>query len=136
MTLIDTAPMIALIDQGQGEAHQKCRAAYRRLRGPLVTTWPCFTEAMYFLYKLRKWEGQQALWDYFLRGALLIHFSNEREAARMKALMEKYRDTPMDLADASLVTAAETLGLITIFTLDSDFYIYRINDTDSFDVIP
>ena len=50
-------------------------------------------------------------------------------------LMEKYEDTPMDLADASLVAAAETLGLKRIFTLDSDFYVYRINDKDAFDVI-
>jgi len=42
----------------------------------------------------------------------------------------------MDLADASLVAAAEYLGLHQIFTLDSDFYVYRINDTDGFQVIP
>lgn len=39
----------------------------------------------------------------------------------MRSLMEKYRDTPMDLADASLVALAETRGLKRIFTLDSDF---------------
>lgn len=50
--------------------------------------------------------------------------------------MEKYKDTPMDLADASLVVAAETLGLRRIFTLDSDFYVFRINDRDAFEVIP
>jgi hypothetical protein len=43
----------------------------------------------------------------------------------MKQLMEQYRNTPMDLADASLVTAAEALNFSRIFTLDSDFYVYR-----------
>ncbi len=42
----------------------------------------------------------------------------------------------MDLADASLVVLAEASGLKRIFTLDSDFYLYRIHDTDSFAVVP
>lgn len=54
----------------------------------------------------------------------------------MRVLREKYKDTPMDLADASLVAAAEQLNLKRIFTLDSDFYVYRINDRDAFEVVP
>lgn len=42
----------------------------------------------------------------------------------------------MDLADASLVALAEASGLKQVFTLDTDFYVYRIADKDSFDVIP
>ena len=54
----------------------------------------------------------------------------------MRRLMEQYRDTPMDLADASLVTAAETLRLTRIFTLDSGFYVYRINNTGVCKIVP
>lgn len=136
MTLIDTGPMVALIDQGQEEAHRKCKAAYQSLPGRLVTTWPCLTEAMYFLYQLRKWEGQRALWNYVERGALFIHAPGEFEAARMRSLMEKYQDTPMDLADASLVAVAESQKLKRLFTLDSDFYVYRINDKHPFEIVP
>ena len=50
--------------------------------------------------------------------------------------MEKYGDTPMDLADASLVAIAESQGLHRIFTLDNDFRIYKINGTIAFDVLP
>ena len=50
--------------------------------------------------------------------------------------MDQYADTPMDLADASLVVAAETSRLSLIFTLDSDFYVYRISDTEAFTVVP
>jgi hypothetical protein len=128
--------MVALIDQGQEEAHRRCKAACENLTGPLVTTWPCLTEAMYFLYQLRRWEGQKALWNYIERGALLVHASSEPEVERMHWLMEKYQDTPMDLADASLVAVAEARGLKRILTLDSDFYIYRINGKDPFEVIP
>ena len=54
----------------------------------------------------------------------------------MRILMRQYRDSPMDLADASLVAAAEKLNLRRIFTLDDHFYAYRINGTHPFTVVP
>jgi len=50
--------------------------------------------------------------------------------------MEKYRDVPMDLADASLVALAEERGLRRIFTLDHDFEVYRINGRLTFETVP
>ena len=50
--------------------------------------------------------------------------------------MKKFEDTPMDLADASLVAAAEALGLWEIFSLDKHFYVYRLRDGGSFTVYP
>lgn len=50
--------------------------------------------------------------------------------------MKKYQDLPMDLADASLVATAETLRNRQIFTLDKDFYVYRLYDKQAFEVIP
>ena len=54
----------------------------------------------------------------------------------MQALMEKYQDVPMDLADASLVSLAEESGLRKVLTLDTDFCIYRIHGKESFEVVP
>jgi predicted nucleic acid-binding protein len=136
MTLVDAGPLIALIDRGQGDIHTRCKEALKDLSGPLLTTWPCFTEAMYFLGELRGWSGQQALWRFVERAALLIHSPSEDEIKRMYLLMEQYKDVPMDLADASLVSIAEAKRLKRIFTLDTDFYVYRINGKDSFEVIP
>jgi len=50
--------------------------------------------------------------------------------------MEKYQDTPMDLADASLVAVAESLSIRDVFTLDSDFRIYRLADGSTLNIIP
>jgi predicted nucleic acid-binding protein len=50
--------------------------------------------------------------------------------------MAKYKDMPMDLADATLVAAAEALGLTRIFTLDRDFQVYRWRGKRKFEVIP
>jgi uncharacterized protein len=133
---VDAGPLVALIDYGQGEAHRTCVAALKTILGPLVTTWPCFTEAVYFLGDLKGWNGQETLWQFLERGALDLHISTDSEAKRMRVLMEKYGDTPMDLADASLVAIAESQGLHRIFTLDNDFRIYKINGTIAFDVLP
>jgi len=136
VTLIDAGPLIALIDKGQAVAHQQCLEAQRSLTGPLLTTWPCFTEAMYFLGHLGGWRGQAALWSFVTQITLLLHTPSSTETSRMQALMEKYKDVPMDLADASLVSLAEASGLKQVFTLDTDFYIYRIAGKEGFDVIP
>lgn len=136
MILVDTAPLIALIDAGQGEAHHRCTEVYRQINQPMVTTWCCFTEAMYFLHQLKGWQAQNILWQFIERKALVLHPTNFQEQKRMWKLMKQYRDVPMDLADASLVTAAETLKTRQIFTLDSDFYVYRLNGREAFEVIP
>ncbi|MBV9226510.1 MAG: PIN domain-containing protein [Acidobacteriaceae bacterium] len=136
MNLVDTGPLVALIDRGQQEAHCRCVEALKTLSGALLTTWPCFTEAMYFLAELRGWSGQKALWNLRERGTLLLHTASSREADRMQTLMAQYQDVPMDLADASLVAAAEVTGLRLIFTLDSDFRIYRIHGQDVFSIVP
>jgi uncharacterized protein len=49
--------------------------------------------------------------------------------------MQKYRDLPMDFADATLVALAERIGSKRIFTIDSDFLLYRWQDKHAFELI-
>ena len=58
------------------------------------------------------------------------------EIQRSRVLMEKYQDVPMDLADATLVATAETRRLRRIFSLDSDFRVYRLRGRISFELVP
>ena len=54
----------------------------------------------------------------------------------MYVLMEQYRDTPMDLADASIVVMTELHKRCQVLTLDrKDFSIYRRNDRQTIDFI-
>ena len=134
MTLTDAGALVALVDKSQPH-NPRCRATFATLSLPLITTWPAFTEAMYLVSRIGGWPLQRTLWTYVEERVLEIHLSNEAEQQRMRQLMEQYYDTPMDLADASLVATAETLNLTRIFTIDSDFYVYRINDTGVFEVV-
>lgn len=89
---------------------------------------------MYFLGK--SWRKQTPLWNLVENNRLEIHALTTAETRRVRVLMEKYQDAPMDLADASLVATAETRGLRRVFTLDSHFHLYRAHDKESFDVVP
>ena len=135
MTLADTGPLVALVNKNDPN-HSRCVAATKRLpAGPLVTTRPCFTDAMYLLFQAGGYPAQAELWRWRTAGRLVLHDLAGGEMDRMADLMHKYRDRPMDLADASLVVAVERLGLRRVFTPDSDFHIYRLADGSALDCV-
>lgn len=102
-----------------------------------MTTWPpCLTEAMYLLSREIGFGAQEALWDYVAAGLVQVDEPAPEEWQRMRALMRQYSDAPMDLADASLVAAAERLGTTRVFTTDRHFHAYRLYGRGSFEVVP
>ncbi|HEX5869925.1 MAG TPA: PIN domain-containing protein [Longimicrobium sp.] len=128
--------MVALVDRDDPH-HARCAAALDRISSEdFVTTWPCLTEAMYLLGKRRGFIAQEDLWGYVDEGVIKLYQPSLREWERIHTLMRQYRDTPMDLADASLVVAGEQLDLARIFTTDSHFQAYRMHGREAFDVIP
>lgn len=135
MTLTDAGPLVALIDADEPD-HELCVLVLHGLRLPLVTTWPAFTEAMYLLSRAGGRLGQQALWKLALSERLHIADLSRSGVERTAALMAKYADRPMDLADATLVALAEQRGDRRIFTLDADFQIYRIHGRFRFEIVP
>lgn len=135
MTLTDTGPLIALVNKNDPKHRKRLDATKCLPAGPFVTTWPCFTEAMYLVFLAGGYPAQAELWRWRTAGRLILHNLTGHEVDRMAALMDKYKDRPMDLADASLVAAAEQLGMQRIFTLDSDFYIYRLADGSALECI-
>jgi uncharacterized protein len=132
--IIDTGPLVALIDKAD-PAHLPSAAIFRLLTAPPITTWPCLTEAFYLAGRLCGWRGQQQLLTLLVRGAVQIHTTPTGTIHRINALMTQYQDRPMDFADASLVVLAETIQTKRVFTLDDDFYFYRVYDRDNFEVI-
>jgi hypothetical protein len=135
MTLCDAGPLIAIIDADEPD-HDACLAALDELALPLVTTWPAFTEAMYLLGQAGGIDGQRALWSLVRTDRLILADLSAKAVARAAQLMEKYADRPMDLADATLIALAEEDGHRRVFSLDSDFHIYRIRGRQRFDVVP
>lgn len=83
----------------------------------------------------REYRFQSLLWEMQHSGKIRIPSNTDSEASRMYGMMSQYRDTPMDLADASLMAAAESLSLRHIFTLDSGFLFYLLTDGTVLEVI-
>jgi predicted nucleic acid-binding protein len=136
MILTDAGPLVAILDRGESH-HAACVACLTELTGPMLTTWPTFTEAMYLLGEAGGWVAQDALWNLVAKGDVEIAVPEPEQLERMQVLMEKYQDRPMDLADASLVRLAEERALRDIFTLDhTDFQIYRIHGRKTFRLWP
>lgn len=135
MTLTDAGPLIALIDAGEPD-HDRCRETLETLELPLLTTWPAFTEAIYLLGQAAGWSGQDALWKMIRRGALTLADLDRGLTLRSAELMDRYRDRPMDLADATLVALAEARELRTIFTLDEHFRAYHLANRRYLRVVP
>jgi hypothetical protein len=79
------------------------------------------TEAAFLLQR----EGHEAdsLWDLLDRGVIRIALDIQEEQADLRALMHRYRNRPMSLADACLVRLSELHATGEVFTLDSDFRI-------------
>lgn len=134
MVLVDAGPLIALI-HADDQHHRRCMATFQQLTEPLGTVWPVLTEAMYLLSF--SWKAQEALWEMIDRGVIELFPLAVEEMSRMRELMKKYRDLPMDLADAALVAVAEREKVRRIFTLDRrDFEVYRPAKLGRFILLP
>jgi predicted nucleic acid-binding protein len=134
MVLVDAGPLVALI-HADDQHHDRCTAVLRSLREPLATVWPVFTEAMYLLNF--SFQAQEALWEMMDRAVVRLLPLDEGDIPRMRELMRKYQDLPMDLADAALVRVAEREKLRRVFTLDQrDFQIYRPSRLGRFSLLP
>lgn len=126
--LTDTGPIVSLMDESEPH-HAACLAVVASLpKQPLETTWACFTEAMYLLDSLGGYRLQSRLWKARSEGKIVLLDITTAEADYMDSLMKQYQNVPMDLADASLVAVADTRRIRQLFTIDSDFYIYRLRD--------
>ncbi len=135
VTLTDTGPLVALFDTDD-KLHVQARQALSTLpKKPLLTTWPCLTETMYLLYQSIGYAAQEELWGWIEDGLLQLHVPSSSEWTRMRELMAHYRDAPMDMADASVVAAAEALSLTRVFTYDRHFFAYRLANGNMLEVV-
>ncbi len=132
--LVDAGPFVALVDRSDPH-HDACRDALKSIGDPLVTVWPAFTEAMYLLRF--SWKAQDALWEMVEAEAVQILPLDHTDMPRIRELMRKYRDLPMDLADAALVRVAERERLRRVFTVDRrEFELYRPARIGRFVIVP
>jgi predicted nucleic acid-binding protein len=120
--LLDTGPLVSFLASGLRQHSWTCEQ-WKLFRAPLLTCEPVLTEAAFLL----KREGREPdpLFALLERGVIRIALDVQEEQADLRALLRRYRNRPMSLADACLVRLSELHTDGEVFTLDSDFRIYR-----------
>lgn len=132
MIIADAGFLYALAD-ADDRWHAAARSWADSAAEGWVTSWPVLAEACHLLGRRLGPEFAAALMDDVARGGLGVWSPDAGGVARVPALMRRYADLPMDLADASMVLLAEHLGHGRILTTDGrDFATYRWKNREPF----
>lgn len=133
MIIVDAGAWIGLVNR-RDTFHAACRAFFSGNREPLITTFPVLVEVTHLLQR-RVGVAMTIAWLETIRDNGVQVFSlQQHHLHRITGLMRRYRDLPMDLADASLVVLAEEIGTGRILSTDQrDFGAYRWQDQQPFE---
>jgi predicted nucleic acid-binding protein len=124
--IIDTGPWVALIDRSESK-HDICVQWLKSYSGKLYSTEAVLTEVLYLLNFSVK--AQTAAIDFVLKSVVEIIPSSVESLKKVKNLIKKYSDLPMDFADATIVNLAMDTGIHNVITFDQkDFNIYRLKN--------
>jgi hypothetical protein len=134
IAILDTGPWVALIDRSESR-HAECVQWLKNFSGRLYSTEAVLTEVLYILnFSI---TAQSAALDFVLQSVVEIVPSNPESLKKIKNLMKKYADLPMDFADATIVCLATQTGMQNIVTFDKrDFAIYKLPKKKSFTIMP
>ena len=131
--IIADAGIVAAYLNKKDQWHEWTLSQLRNLPTPFLTCEAVITEACFLMQS--KPDGIDDVLRMLADEVLQIKFSLADEVLQIKALMKKYKDVPMSLADACLVRMSEQIENSVVFTTDSDFHIYRKNGKQKIDLI-
>jgi len=132
--LLDTGPLVAYLNVSD-PTHSAVATCLDAFSGQLATTSAVITEAMYFVADSA--TGPRLLAEFIVAsGTQVYDFSQPTELREAVMLMERYTDTPMDYADATLILLAEGLNVRDIVTLDRrGFFTFRTKHRQSLNLV-
>jgi uncharacterized protein len=132
--LADTGALLAYLDH-RDRWHRRCREVFASFHLPLVTSAAVLTELFHLVGDSAR--EVDIAWSFVRSGALTVAAVTDTDLGELETLMRRYRDRPMDFADATLVLLAQRHSLTTVFTVDhDDFETYRISGRQRFRIMP
>ncbi len=120
--VLDSGPLVAILNRDD-TFHSWAVGQLKGIHTDIITCESVVTET-YFLVRRAPGAVSQ-LMSLLQNGVVHLEFDLRSQLAAVAALMRKYHDVPMSLADACLVRMSEVHDGARIFTLDSDFTLYR-----------
>lgn len=131
--LLDTGPLVALLSSADA-AHGHAVRLFDQCQPPLRTCEAVLAEACFLLRKVdRRAPAEVAALG--RRGLFTVGLAVDAHWAGIEAVLTRYADRPMSLADACLVRMAEVHNEPRILTFDRDFSVYRWGRNKRFDVL-
>lgn len=128
--LLDTGPLVALLSARDAQ-HERAKRLFGACEPPLRTCEAVLAEACFLMRKVDR-DGPAEVLTLARKGVYEVAFSLDDHQAEVEALLARYRDRPISLADACLIRCAEIHDEPRILTFDSDFKIYRWNRRRAF----
>lgn len=122
--IVDTGPIVAFLNKND-QYHEWAKTQFSLLDPPLITCESVISEACYLLNNFE--HGASNVLELIERQLIIMPFDLQSEIVLIKKLVEKYKNIPMSLADACLVRLSGQISDSVIYTLDTDFRIYRKN---------
>lgn len=130
--IVDTGPLVALLNR-RDHAHAWVLQQLNHIQPPMITCEAVLAEATYLT---RQTPGARiALLEMLTEGFLTIGMSLNDQHPAILAMVRRYVNVPMSLADACVVRLAELHPQSTVLTLDSDFVTYRKNGRQVIDIL-
>ncbi len=134
--LVDAGPLYAYVDSDDVH-HAESLQLLRTHAGPLLAPMLVITEAAYLIEQRLGVTAEVRFLGDFASGVLQAEPVAVADWMRIAELVAQYRDLPLGSADASVITAAERLGITEIATLDRrDFHVVRPSHVPAFTLLP
>ncbi len=122
--LLDTGPLVAFLNR-RDRFHNWALEHWDQIQPSMLTCEAVISEACFLLAGTS--TGIDSIMQMIRRKIIAISFHLDEHVQPVKSLLLKYRSVPMSLADACLIRMSELHSESRIFTLDSDFNLYRKN---------
>src|ERR671918_1184669 len=134
--LVDSGPLIAHLD-ADDLRHAGCRELLETYPGPLIVPALCVTEVAYLVGSRGNVRAELRFLEALIAGSPVVEQLHPADLPRVAELVAIYRELPLGTVDASVVAAAERLGVTAIATLDRrDFSVVRPAHVDAFELLP
>ncbi len=121
--LLDTGPLVALLSRNDAN-HARARRLFAECVPPLRCCEAVVAEACFLMSKVHA-AGPAEVVALARRGVYDVALSIEEHWVSIEALLRKYADRPISLADACLIRCAEIHEEARILTFDGGFGVYR-----------
>lgn len=131
--LLDTGPLVALLSKDDAD-HSRAEHLFAACLPPLRCPEAVLAEACFLMRRVDA-AGPAEVFALGRKGVFEVSMALEGHWSRVEALLKKYADQPVSLADACLIRSAEIHHESRILTFDTDFRAYRWSQTKRFELI-